>query len=294
METHPLGIRIGPTVQQGGVQTIQQSIYLNHNNPCGINFTLGSGKVGTTGISALTLIDYLNLILIDDTAQEIRAQVVNAMNIYSNDVTEQNYLRFLKLLVNWAQACANVMPSLPPIEGYNYVFSLYDPLGTMIWDSHTPELIIYKEDPSGNLSFTEVDLQPGCPFGTSVQIYQINERPYFLPYIRISGGTTDATGKLLLQSQFLTNQYAQAENTLSVGSLLIDNQNTRVYIRKQFGIGVRQIQVMDQNAPTLGTTKRGTGYYVNFLSRFNIFQQDPTKRSLFDFIFVRLGLEQTY
>ncbi len=30
-----MGIRMAPTVQQGGGSTIQQSIYLSHNNPCG-------------------------------------------------------------------------------------------------------------------------------------------------------------------------------------------------------------------------------------------------------------------
>lgn len=294
MEHHSSGLRLGPTVQQGGVQTIQQSIYLNHNNPCGINFTLGSGKIGTTGINALELIEYLNFILSNETTQEIRATITKAGEVYSETPTEANFLIFIKSLVDYAQSCASLIPDLPPIEGYNYVFSVYDPLGSMIWDSHTPDLIIYKKDGAGNLSFQELDLLPGCPYGTTVQIYQIDQRPFFLPYIRIAGGSTPDLGKTFLQSQFLNNNYAQAENTLSVGSLLIDNQNTRVYIKKQFGIGVRQIQVMDPSNPDLGKTRRGFGYYVNYLSRFNINQQNPRTRSLLDFIFVRLGLEQLY
>lgn len=33
-------LRIAPTTQQGGTQTIQQSIYLTHNNPCGANLLI--------------------------------------------------------------------------------------------------------------------------------------------------------------------------------------------------------------------------------------------------------------
>lgn len=32
--------RIAPTTQQGGTQTIQQSIYLTHHNPCGANLLM--------------------------------------------------------------------------------------------------------------------------------------------------------------------------------------------------------------------------------------------------------------
>lgn len=291
MEEHQSGIRIGPTVQQGGVQTIQQSIYLNHNNPCGINFTLGSGKIGTTGISALELIEYLNLILINETTQELRRKIVAATQLYSVETTEDNFLKFIHACVAYAKSCASIIPDLPQIEGYTYVLSMYDPLGCMIWDSHTPDLNVTKTDGSGNLTWQTVDLIPGCPFGASVEVYQINETPYYLSYVRVSGGTTDDIGKMLLESQFLTNAYAQAENTLSVGSLLIDNQNTRVYIKKQFGIGVRQAQ---QPVLSNGSKKRGMGYYVNYLSRFNLNQENPRTRSLFDFIFIRLGLEQLY
>lgn len=41
----PFRFRIGPTTQQGGTQTIQQSIYISHDNPCGITRMLDNKDV---------------------------------------------------------------------------------------------------------------------------------------------------------------------------------------------------------------------------------------------------------
>lgn len=294
METTGKGLRMGPTVQQGGVQTIQQAIYLIHDNPCGINQIL-TGKLGSTGINALQFMEMLNMILVDDFVQEVRLGVVQAVQAYGADPSFANHLAYLKALTNYARSCAQVMLDLPPIEGYIYHLSLYDPSGAMIWDSYTPNLFVYEEDVNGNLSYTQVELtllNPYAPANSKVQIFQINERPYLIPYVRVTGGTTPILGQTLLASQFINSALPQAENTVAISSLLIDPANTRVYNKRQFGIGTRQIQVVDPSAGSLLSFKRGFGYYVNYLTRFTLNPLDPNKRSLWEFMFIRLGLEQ--
>lgn len=293
MESHTKGLRFGPTVQQGGVQTIQQAIYLIHDNPCGINQIL-LGKLGSTNLSALELIDYLNAILLDDFAQEVRLGVVQAVQNYGEEPTAANHLNYLKSLTDYARSCAQAMLGLPPVEGYIYHLSLYDPSGAMIWDSYTPNLFVYKTDGSGNLSYNEVELLVANPYGLggTTQIFQINERPNLIPYLRVSGGSTPDLAKTVLASQFINSAMPQAENIISISSLLIDPANTRVYNKRQFGIGLRQIQVVDPSSGSLLSFKRGFGYYVNYLTRFTLNPQDAANRSLFEFMFIRLGLEQ--
>lgn len=58
-------LRICPSTQQGGTQTIQQSIYLTHNNPCGLN-TLIFQKMGLTSIRYVDLKNYLDAMLDTD------------------------------------------------------------------------------------------------------------------------------------------------------------------------------------------------------------------------------------
>lgn len=202
----------------------------------------------------------------------------------------KNYLRFLKAMVNYAKSCAAILPQFPPVEDYTYVFCIYDISGSMIWDSHTPDLLIYKEDSLGNLSYQKLDLL-NCPFGSSVSIFQLDQRPYFLPYIRTSGGTTDELAKMFLRSQFVKSALDQAENILSIGSFLIDNQNTRNYSKPRFGIGNRLIQVMDPDNPDLTETRRGQGFYVTYNSRI-VTRLKPTDRNSFGFMTLRLGLEK--
>lgn len=55
-------LRICPTTQQGGTQTIQQSIYLTHNNPCGANKLIFQ-TMGLTQIRYIDLKNYLDEIL---------------------------------------------------------------------------------------------------------------------------------------------------------------------------------------------------------------------------------------
>lgn len=302
METHEKGLRFGPTVQQGGVQTIQQSIYLIHDNPCGINPIL-TGRLGSTGITALEFIELLNSILTNEFTQQVRLGVVQAIQVYGADPSEANHLAYLKALTDYARSCALIMLDLPPVEGYNYHLSLYDPSGAMIWDSYTPNLFVYDEDAGGNLSYRTIRLAAQFPYatpfpnptGTQTQIFQINERPFILPYISTTLGSTQQKedAKQLLGSQFLQNALAQSENIVSISSLLIDQANTRVYNKRQFGIGIRQIQVPDTSKTNpLVSYKRGFGYYVTYLTRFGLFPLDPNRRAFFEFMFLRLGLEQ--
>ena len=298
MEATEKGLRMGPTVQQGGVQTIQQSIYLIHDNPCGINPIL-TGRLGSTGLTALEFMDLLNEILLDETAAKARMGIVVAIQEYGKFPTKTNHLKYLKSLTTYARACALKMLQLPPVPGYNYHLSLYDPSGAMIWDSYTPNLFVYQEDGSGNLSYTNVRLVSPSPYGVGVlttEIFQINEKPNIVPYVSLNTGTATQilTAQTLMASQFLTNNYSQAENTIAVASLLNDQANTRVYNKRQFGLGIRQIQVPDTRAgknPYLDV-RRGVGYYTNYLTRFGLNPLDPAKRSFFEFMFLRLGLEQ--
>ena len=54
--------RVCPTLQQGGTQTIQQSIYLTHDNPCGLNKLIFQ-EMGYTQIRYIDLKNYLDAIL---------------------------------------------------------------------------------------------------------------------------------------------------------------------------------------------------------------------------------------
>jgi hypothetical protein len=298
MEKTEKGLRMGPTVQQGGVQTIQQSIYLIHDNPCGVNPIL-LGKLGSTNLTAEEFIEYLNTIILDEFTQSVRMGVLAAVQNYGNDPSVANHLAYLKALTNYARACAFRMLSLPPVPGYTYHFSLYDPSGAMIWDSYTPNLFVYKET-GGVLSYSKVNLIANGFTGGGAgktDIFQINERPYLLPYVNVISGTPaeDLTNsRTLMASQFLNNAYAQAECTISVSSLLIDQANTRVYNKRQFGLGIRQVQVPDTSAgknPYIDY-RRGFSYYTTYLTRFGLNPTDPDKRSFFEFMFLRLGLVQ--
>lgn len=296
MERPEKGVRIAPTIQQGGVQTIQQSIYLIHDNPCGINPIL-MGKLGNTEISVLDFIERMDTILNNPDVIQGFYGILARINAYAGDPSRENHLRYIKALVQYAQLCALAMLELPPIDGYNYHLSVYDVSGAMIWDSYTPNLLLYQEDGSGNLSYSTVKLAAVNPYAPnqSVEIFQINEKPYLIPYISLTTGTPTerSNAQLLMASQFLTNSYAQAENTVSVASLLIDQANTRVYNKRQFGIGSRQIQAPDITAPNpLLTSKRGFGFYISYLSRLIQNIQNVEKRSLFEFIVIRLGIEQ--
>lgn len=304
MEQHEKGLRMGPTVQQGGVQTIQQSIYLIHDNPCGINPIL-TGRLGSTGITAIEFIELLNSILVDELTQQARLGVVAAVQAYGADPSEANHLAYLKALTTYARACALIMLGLPPVEGYTYHLSLYDPSGAMIWDSYTPNLFVYKENTDGSLSYSTVKLLTAFPFasplnpsGYDVPVFQINERPYLIPFVNINPtnpafAEQKQNAQFLMGSQFLTNALAQSENIVSISSLLIDQANTRVYNKRQFGIGIRQIQAPNPTASNPYISyKRGFGYYVNYLSRFGLFPLDPNRRAFFEFMFIRLGLEQ--
>lgn len=296
MERPEKGIRIAPTIQQGGVQTIQQSIYLIHDNPCGINPIL-TGDIGSTGISILDFVELLDTILNDPDVLQGYYGVLLRINAYASDPSRENHILYIKALVQYSQLCALAMLQLPPIDGYNYHLSVYDVSGAMIWDSYTPNLLLYQDELDGSVSYSTVKLSLTNPYAPnqSVEIFQINEKPYLIPYISLSTGTTTerANAQLLMASQFLKNNYAQAESTVSVASLLIDQANTRVYNKRFFGIGSRQIQAPDTSAANpLLTSRRGFGFYISYLSRLLQNIQDIENRSLFEFIVIRLGIEQ--
>ena len=232
--------RICPTTQQGGTQTIQQSIYLTHDNPCGANKLIFQ-EMGYTKIRYIDLKNYLDETLkseeMQNLFQELRIRATQYLN-HPNDNTL--YLEYLWALQNWAQAGFQNIP-IPPdsFPGYYMKFSVYDASGAAIVDSDFPFITIVTKT-GAILSKTTVKLYFPNPFTPqqTAEVYKICNNYCVTPWI--SESLQDSQINFYIRySDFFANQMALPESIMSTASLLIDTANTRTFGIPTYGFSDR-------------------------------------------------------
>jgi len=170
---------IVPIPLQGGVQTIQQSIYLTHNNPCGFNPWLAT-VAGDTGFTfndmANLLQDGINL----NECLDALSRLQQAVAIINSDPSQSNVLEYLDAFFTYGFTIWDKAFKDLKIDGYRTAFSCYEANGTTIFDSEANPAIpptnneflspVYR-DPSGNLNFTEITLITPQPFTFNESTY---------------------------------------------------------------------------------------------------------------------------
>ena len=285
------GLRFGPTVQQGGTGTIQQSIYLTHNNPCGVNLLIYE-KIGATEITYFQLKEFLDAMLRTEEVQNKFEALRYAGTDFLFDPTEQNQLKYLYQAMEWGKSLFQNRPD-QDYEGYQWRVSVFDYNGVMIWDSFSPELEIVKK--SGDIyQFEILDLvtqfysntppfpvrvvdNPFLPPGkTTIQLYGICNNPAYSSFLDPNVEISEIT----VRSSFLVNQVALPESIMSISSLLTDPANTRVFGVTKYGFSSRQNTF---NSAYIG-------YHCVYLNDIKtIGDNNPT---LIETMFVRLSLEQ--
>ena len=232
--------RICPTTQQGGTQTIQQSIYLTHNNPCGANLLIFQ-EMGYTGIRYIDLKNYLDETLASAPMKELFEEVrIRGTEYINNPKDSSFYLKYLLALSDWAVAGFDNIP-IPPdyYKGYYMKFSVYDASGAAIYDSDFPFIkIVYQQ--GGNILKTNVRLYVPNPFSpqTTADVYKICNNYAITPWIS-EDVNASAINFYIRYSDFFFNQMALPESIMATASLLIDTANTRTFGIPTYGFSDR-------------------------------------------------------
>lgn len=292
------GFRMGPTVQQGGTQTIQQSIYLTHQNPCGVNLLIYE-QIGATKITFFQLKEFLNNILktpeVQDAFEEIRTRGTE----YLYNSSRQTQLAYLYAVMNWGKAAFANKPE-ETYDGYYWRLSVYNYNGNLVWDSQTPTLEIVYVLPNGKYEWRRIPLlgefinYTSQPPGITVKI----QNPFISPSDMIQGNLTTQLyginnkiaainsinrtfplGDETLRSSFLYNQVAFPESVMAISSLLTDPANTRVFGIPRYGFSARENSFQSVLL----------GYHCAYLNEIFTNDENPT---LLESFFIRLSLEQ--
>lgn len=273
--------RIGPTIQQGGTQTIQQSIYITHDNPCGANKLIFQG-MGYTQIRYIDLKNYLDGILDSMEMRMLFEQVRENGTEYMNnplDVQKQN--RYLYSLSQWAEAGINNL-SVPVdyYQGYQFSFCVFDGSGCLIYGSNSPTLKIVSES-SGIYTLNTTTLKQVydpdnseyVPSVSSTNLYKICNDYVLLPF---------ANQPEVVDSDFIINQLSLPETMMAVSSLLVDSANTRTFGVPKYGFSNRsnQLQV------------KGIAYYCAHVVDIYSIPDANGDTTLIESIFVRIALEE--
>lgn len=234
--------RIAPTIQQAGTQTIQQSIYLAHGNPCGLNAFL-SNKLGTTGLTYQDLAFLLQTAMNHPDAIGALSSLQYAFFLYSEESNnDNNLLRFLNGLfiyakTIWESGFEN--GNLIQIDGYTPVFTCYDANGVLLFDSSIfPYWNPATEIGPDTFKFTPVVVQDTQSLNNQtreIKFYELLSRPSFYPFILRNIGTQAD----LVNSSYMVNQMSFGESIMAVNSILTDPANTRVYNAFRFGFSTR-------------------------------------------------------
>lgn len=167
------GHRIAPVPLQGGVQTIQQSIYLTHNNPCGQNAIIDN-EVGNTGITYRQFAQLLTDAIHQPECLAALETLKSAILVVTENPTQENVLQYIYSFfeyarIIWEEAIENKIE----FEGYKTVFTCYEANGTTIFDSTTKQFNpsyptyfspVYKDPSTGELSYTTLRLTVPQPF----------------------------------------------------------------------------------------------------------------------------------
>lgn len=267
-------MRIAPIPQQGGTQTIQQTINMSHNNPCGFNqFSVLS--MGDTGITYGRFLSYLNQLLSIPTVIDAYASYVVALLEYDGATTEMNKKKAIYMLYAYGIAVKDGMADLPPITGYDFVCSIYEANGATILDSSIssqwPPVVETVPDV---YDYTYLTLQAyKNPDYAICTVYNLLNQPNTSPWIDQSVGSQAD----LINSSYLVNQVATPESTMAIASLQTDTANTRNYGFTGFGFSSRPLSPENANA----------SYNACYMNRISIGMRSINS------IFVRLSLVQS-
>jgi hypothetical protein len=273
------GLKLGPTVQQGGTQTIQQAIYSVHNNPCGLN-TLIFEEMGKTKIRYIDLKNYLDFILRTEESTNQWNNVREYATIYMDAHSLDAEKAYQYELIKWAQVCMSNLPvPVNNYPGYRFYFSVYDQSGAMIWDSKWPYLQPVFEY-NGELFLTRLGLilPNPTPF-ESQQLYQLCNNTALLAWVDMY----DDFNRMAAFSSFSSNQMLLPESIMAIASLLVDSANTRTFGIPHYGFSAR---VSDDSVGSYG-------YYCSHtIDVLSI--SDTGKTTLITSVMARLGLEENF
>lgn len=280
------GMRMNPTVQQGGTQTIQQSIYLTHFNPCGFNLLVFVPR-GAIKITFFQLKQILDATMNHPDVQQkyLDARQAGTDFIYHPTGNEQR--RFLFSLMKWAEEAYKNIPDIE-FPGYRWRLALYDFNGAMIWDSFSQILQIVKEPSPGvydweylplvedfeSLPPTVVTVENPFTKRKEVQLYGISKYITDVAFLDRS----DPRCERVTRSSFIVNQIPLAESVMCVSSLLTDPANTRVFGFTNYGFSARQ-NVFNSHL---------IGYHCAYAQDIYTIEEKPT---LIEEVIMRLSLE---
>lgn len=272
-------LRIAPTTQQGGTQTIQQSIYLTHNNPCGANLLIFQ-EMGLTQIRYIDLKNYVDEILSADEMKTLFNEIRTLGTLYIYDpVDTQKTLAHLYSIQEWAQESLNNLPL--PVDyytGYRFRINVYDASGTMFYDSFYPSVKNVNKDPiTGVYSLVRMDLLPSYPdwFISKAPVYKISTNYQFYAFLGLAAFD-------LSFSNFPRNQASLPETVMAVASLLVDSANTRSFGVPKYGFSARS------NLSGYG----GITYNCAHLIDIRTVPDENGKTTLIESIFFNLSLEE--
>lgn len=275
-------LRIAPTTQQGGTQTMQQAIYLVHDNPCGANQLIYQ-KMGLTGIRYIDLKNYLDDILETPAMIDLFEQVKIAGTDYINNPGDESaYYKYRYSLMIWAKTAMQYYP-IPEdyYTGYRLKFSLYDGDGDAMFDSFFPELLIMRK-----ISFAPYYVPTYVPLTWNpynqwnITLYKMLSYKKFLPYINTSD---PFRGVEVASSDYLLTQTMFPESIMAEASLLVDTANARAFGIPTYGFSARSNQYVNG----------GIGYYCAHVIQVRTATAVANGTfPLIESIFVRLSLEE--
>lgn len=276
-------LRMAPTIQQGGTQTIQQSIYITHDNPCGINRLIFQ-KMGFTGIRYIDLKNYLDAILASDQMKQLFEQVrIDGTDFINHPLDVQKQNKYLYSTSQWAEAGISNLPVSPTFySGYEFSFSVYDGSGSLIFSSNTPSLKIITKN-AETYTRSTVSLISTFQFNTNgpttLQLYKVCNNYIYLPYLNVA----NAQSLAVKNSDFVINQLALPETIMAIASLLVDSANTRTFGIPKYGFSNRSDQLQ----------KGGIAYYCTQFINLYTTPDVNGQTTLIESVFARLALVET-
>lgn len=274
-------LRIAPTTQQGGTQTMQQAIYLVHDNPCGAN-QLIFRKMGLTGIRFIDLKNYLDDILEAEEMRLLFEQVKKDGTEYiNNPLDETAYYRYRYSLMIWAKTSMDHFP-IPAdyYTGYRLKFSMYDGDGDAMFDSFFPDLLIITKISVPPYYYPTLVPLNWNPFSQwNITLYKMLSYKNFLPYVN---DTDSFRGSQIVSSDYILCQTIFPETIMAEASLLVDTANARAFGIPTYGFSARSNQHLNG----------GIGYYCAHVIQVRTIPDQNDETTLIESIFVRLSLEE--
>lgn len=276
-------LRIAPTTQQGGTQTMQQAIYITHDNPCGANQLIFK-KMGLINIRFIDLKLYLDEILNAPEMKDLFEQVrIDGTEYINNPLDETAYYRYRYSLMTWARTAVQYFP-VPAdyYPGYRLKFSMYDGDGDAMFDSFFPDLLIITQIAVPPYYYPTLVPLNWNPFSQwNITLYKMLSYKKFLPYVNT---TSSFRGSQIVSSDYILCQTMFPESIMAEASLLVDTANARAFGIPTYGFSARTNQHL----------KGGIGYYCAHIIQVRTTpnaEKDNTT-TLIESIFVRLSVEE--